>query len=72
MRAILYDEIKLAPVATSNSSTRGRVKLPHLRWRDDGTLLDARALGNSRGGLLQTPALALELQQVSVVHQTIQ
>jgi hypothetical protein len=28
------------PVATSNSSTRGRVKLPHLRWRDGGTLLD--------------------------------
>jgi hypothetical protein len=60
------------PAATSNSPTRGRVKLPHLRWRDGGTLLDGRALGNLRGSLLQTPALALELQQVSVVHQAVQ
>jgi hypothetical protein len=35
-----YKWFFIAPVATSNSSTRGRVKLPHLRWRDGGTLLD--------------------------------
>ncbi len=35
-----------APVATSNSSTRGRVKLLHPWQRDGGTLFGRIALGN--------------------------
>ena len=34
------------PVATSNSSTRGRVKLLHPWQRDGGTLFGRIALGN--------------------------
>ena len=67
---MLYAE---APVATSNSPTRGRVKLPHLsRWRDKGTLPVRWVLGNSRCRFAQAPALPVKLQQVPVVHQPIQ
>jgi len=37
-----------APVATSNSSTCGRVKLLHLDWRNEGTLSGYRALVQAR------------------------
>ena len=37
---------RFAPVATSNSSTRGRVKLLHPMQRDWGTLFGRIALGN--------------------------
>ena len=58
---------RMPPVATSNSPTRGRVKLPHLEWRDGGTLSDLRTRRNSRCGLLQSPALPFKLQQMPVV-----
>ena len=61
------------PVATSNSSTRGRVKLPHLQtWRDGGTLPVRWTLGNSRRRFPQAPALSVKLQQMAVVHQPIE
>jgi hypothetical protein len=50
-----------APVATSNSSTCGEVKFPHSV--DGGTawtLVGCTSLGNARGGLFESPALALE------------
>jgi len=36
----------MPPVATSNSSTCGRVKLPHPWQQDEGTLVWAISLGN--------------------------
>ena len=63
-----------APAATSKSPTCGRVKLPHLRMRDEGAGMLRRRwpLRYSRRRFLQAPALAVTLQQVSVVEQTVE
>ncbi len=54
-------------------ATLGRVKLPHLaaagRW---WCLRGVSATGNPGGSFLQSPALALELQQMPVVHEPVQ
>jgi len=59
----------------------GHLKIPHLwpgqnpppGWRRDKCIL---ALGghpdNPRGGFLESPALSLEFEQVTVVHQPIE
>jgi transposase InsO family protein len=52
------------PVAGSNS--------PTFRWRDGVRLSAGRVLGNTRGRFLQSPALAIEFEQVAVVHQPVQ
>ncbi|MBU1613628.1 hypothetical protein KKC87_04370, partial [Patescibacteria group bacterium] len=50
-----------ARVATSNSPTCGRVKLPHRPRRRTGwKLMRGASFGSPCGGLLQSPALALE------------
>ena len=63
-----------SPAATSKSPTCGRVKLPHLRMRDEGAGMLRRRwpLRYSRRRFLQAPALAVTLQQVSVVEQTVE
>jgi transposase len=62
-----------APVATPNSPTRGRVKLPHLKTAGGGRKLRHRsAFCLSGGGFFEPPALALEAEQVSVVHDPIE
>lgn len=63
---------RFAPMATANSPTRGHCKLPHLGDGTSGTLVGGCVLRNAGGGLLQPPALAVELQQVAVVHETVE
>ena len=63
----------VAPVATSNSPTCGRVKLP--RHSDGGQVVNlgrSASFRSSCGSLLESPALSFEAQQVSVVHEPIQ
>jgi hypothetical protein len=70
----IFEDIRQGsfPVATSNSSTRGRVKLLHPCGGTGGTLVGWSALGNARGGFLQTPAFSFELEQVAVVHKAVE
>src|SRR6266853_5612722 len=58
--------------ATSNSPTRGQVKLPHLTAAGAGCLRAASAVGKPLGSFLEPPALALELQQMTPMHHAIQ
>jgi hypothetical protein len=60
------------PAATSNSPTRGQVKLPHLTAAGGSCLRDAGALGKRLSSFLESPALTFELQQVASVHHAIQ
>jgi hypothetical protein len=62
-----------APAATSNSPTCGRVKLLHPEG--DGTsgiLGSGSPAGNPCRCFLQPPALALELEEVAVMHQAVE
>jgi SAM-dependent methyltransferase len=61
-----------APMATATSPTRGRCKFPHLSDGTKGTLVGGCVLRNAGGGLLQPPALAVELEEVAVVHETVE
>ena len=59
----------------------GHFKFPH-PWPGQNPPLDnggsgeclrgVSALGNTSGGFLQSPALAVELQQMAVMHQPVQ
>jgi len=56
-----FDRLGIPRVATSNSPTCGRVKLPHRPRRRTGwKLMRGASFGSPCGGLLQSPALALE------------
>ena len=71
---IEINDLSEPPVATSKSPTCGRVKLPHLVMRDEGAemLRGRSSLRHSGRGLLQAPALALKLEQVAVVQQSVE
>ena len=73
---VIYDSRVAAalgtPTATSTSPTRGHGKFPRLGDGTNGTLVGAGVLGNAGGGFLQPPALAVELQQVAVVHEAVE
>ena len=60
-----------SPVATSNSPTCGRVKLPHPGWRDERTLLGHEALGKHDGPVSDSPesrAQRLKIGGARVFH----
>ena len=60
-------------MAIANYSTCGRGKLLRPVERDaQGNLVGMRAFGNAGGSLLQSPALALEFQPVSVVQEPVE
>ena len=61
-----------SPAATSKSPTRGQVKIPHLTAADTGWLRGSGAFGKTLGGLPHAPALALELQQMTVMDDAVE
>ena len=76
-----YPGQKIAVVLIDDYAPGGHLKLPHLwpgqtpppGWRRDRCILALSfPADKSRGGLLEPPALSLELEQVSVVHQPVE
>ena len=64
--------VDTVPAVTPNSPSLGRVGLPTARWRDAVRLPAFRVLRNTRVGFLHSPALAVEFQQMAVMHQPVQ
>jgi hypothetical protein len=66
---------------TSDTTPGGHLKLLHL-WPGQtppprcggtsGTLVGCGVLGNAAGGFFQSPALAFELEQVTVMHEAVE
>ena len=73
-RAFLYFLApRWTPAATSNSSTRGRVKLLHLTEQQDVVKLACCcSFGSPSRCFLQAPALAFEVEQVAVMHEPVE
>src|SRR3972149_4298990 len=61
------------PVATPNSSTCGRVKIPHPWGGGTGwKLVRCSPLRSARRGFLEPPALALDFEQMAMMHEAIE
>ena len=72
-RVALEAKERKPPAATSNSPTRGRVKLLHpLARQDTRKLADRFVLRRASGGILQSPAFAVKLEGMAVMHQAVE